>query len=93
MIFNNNDETLKILKKWEEISLNKCEKIARAAHTGDQLAFNKCVLPTLKPGELYHLDHRLVGMPYSSFLSQKGNIKKEWENWGKPDFSICTIDK
>ena len=94
MIFKNNDETLKLLKKWEKIALNECEKISRQQlGGGDQLAFNKCVLPTLKKGELYYLDHRLVGMPYSNFVSNGADAKKAWENWGKPDFSICTIDK
>ena len=78
---------IEINKIWLDMARNQC-KIVAQTHPRQQNVFDKCVYNLLNPGELVFLDHNIVGMLYSSFISQTKDTKSGWIKAGMPSYPI-----
>ena len=83
IVWKNCQRAADINRMWINKPTDECRDIADK-HPRQQNVFDKCILPNLKQGELGFLDHNVVGMIYSSFISQTKNTREGWISAGKP---------
>jgi hypothetical protein len=73
IIWKNCPRAIEINEIWLSKARGECHNFKDPIQ---QRTFEKCVYPSLKKGELVHLDHKLVGLPHSSIICQiKGSTK------------------
>mgnify|MGYP000751875360 CR=1 FL=1 len=83
IIWRNSARAQTINDKWLHVARTSCSQQAKK-HPRQQNVFQHCIQPKLKPGELVLIDHRLVGMEYSSFINQKLRQHESWRKLGSP---------
>ena len=88
MIWKNCKRSIEINEFWIEKAKSECN-ILMKIQAPQQSIFENCVLPYLNPWELQFLDHKKVGMLYSSFIKQTKKTKNGWINMGKPKLLDC----
>lgn len=92
IIWKNCDRSIEINKLWLNQARTNCKELVREKYfIPQQTTFTNCVLSHLKPGELQFLDHKKVGMTYSSFIRQSKTPKQGWEKMGKPNLLNCEL--
>ena len=57
-----------------------------------QNIFDKYIFNILKNNELKYLDHKKVGMLYSSFIFQTKKPYLNWKKNGEPNYKICNLN-
>lgn len=85
IIWKNVPRAQEINQDWLRAARTVCHKEANR-QPRQQNVFRKCIEPHLQPGDLTFLDHKLVGVPYSSFIKQKKTDKESWKALGAPNY-------
>lgn len=83
IIWKNSKRAADINNLWMELARTKCKEQAKK-HPRQQNVFDKCVYPKLVSGDFAFVDHNLVGMVYSSFISQHEGLNQSWRKLGSP---------
>jgi len=91
VVWRNCPRAKEINQLWINTSKTDCKNEANT-HPRQQNVFDKCVYPTLSKYELNFLDPKLVGMPYSSFISQTKKSEQGWINAGRPQGPIAITE-
>lgn len=78
IVWKNCTRSIEINEMWIEKAKGECKEMANT-HPRQQNTFDKCVLPSIKDGELGFLDNNLVGMPHSSVIAQADGNTTDYE--------------
>ncbi len=87
---------IKYAKDYEKSKSNLFKKIENFLpeqyKRRQQYIFDKYIFYILKKNELKYLDHKKVGMKYSTFIFQTKKPYINWKKNGKPNYKICNLN-
>jgi hypothetical protein len=98
MVWKNCNKSLKFNQDWLSFARDPKYKKTAISSAPTQSIFQECLLDHISNEDIFYLDFRYIGMPYSKFIkhlrpSDDKDLYQYWCNLGKPNYGHVEIPK